>query len=182
MGLRSWIYKTTGIKLKKEKKERHDIGKYTYYSKTCLFGVRVEIGRYCSIGGFVQIGAGHHKYSDLTTSPIKTRWLKTEKIAVNKTIVGNDVWVGSHAVIFAGVTIGDGAIIGAGSIVTKDVPPYAIVVGAPARIIKYRFDESRIKELLELQWWNLDVEDIADVDFENVELAIEQVKKKMAMP
>lgn len=70
--------------------------------------------------------------------------------------IGNDVWIGTRVTILGGISIGDGAIIAAGSVLTKDVPPYAIVGGVPAKIIKYRFDEETIKRLLEMQWWNKD--------------------------
>lgn len=68
--------------------------------------------------------------------------------------IANDVWIGAHTVILSGVQIGNGAIIGAGSIVTSDVPDYAIVAGNPAKVIKYRFDSQLIEKLLEIQWWN----------------------------
>lgn len=69
-------------------------------------------------------------------------------------VIGNDVWIGSYARIMEGVTIGDGTIIAAGALVTKDVPPYAIVGGVPAKVIGYRFDEKTIEKLLELKWWD----------------------------
>ena len=75
-------------------------------------------------------------------------------------IIGNDVWIGYEAVILSGITIGDGAMIGTRAVVTKDVPPYAIVAGNPAKIIKYRFDDKRIKELLEEKWWDKIILDI----------------------
>lgn len=69
--------------------------------------------------------------------------------------MGNDVWIGSRVMVVGGVTIGDGAVIAAGAVVTKDVPPYAVVGGAPAKVIKYRFSEDIVKFLEELEWWNL---------------------------
>ena len=72
-------------------------------------------------------------------------------------VIGNDVWIGSRAILLGAIKIGDGAVVGAGSVVTKDVPPYAIVVGNPARIIGYRFNEQTIKELMRLSWWNNDL-------------------------
>ncbi len=71
-------------------------------------------------------------------------------------IIGNDVWIGSNVLIIGGIKIGDGAIVAAGAVVTKDVPPYAIVGGIPARIIRFRFDKEQINKLLELKWWNKD--------------------------
>lgn len=75
-----------------------------------------------------------------------------------KCIIGNDVWIGSKVLIKGGVRIGDGAIVAMGSIVTKDVPPYAIVGGVPAKVIRYRYSESEIQQLLKFKWWNRDVE------------------------
>lgn len=86
-------------------------------------------------------------------------------------IIGNDVWVGARATILEGVTIGDGAVVAAGAVVTKDVPPYAIVGGVPAKVIRYRFDEQTIGKLLKLQWWNKGetwIKDHAE-KFENVD-------------
>ncbi|WP_338422576.1 hypothetical protein [Aggregatibacter actinomycetemcomitans] len=79
--------------------------------------------------------------------------------------------------MLGGVSIGDGAVIGAGSIVTKDIPPYAIVVGAPARIIKYRFEQETITELLNLKWWELSPNDLKNINFDNIHIAIEQIKR-----
>ena len=79
------------------------------------------------------------------------------------TVVGNDVWIGQKATILPGVHVGDGAIIGANAVVTKDVPPYAVVAGNPATIKKYRFDEETIKLLLELKWWDKDIEVIKEL-------------------
>jgi len=76
--------------------------------------------------------------------------------------IGNDVWIGHSAIILAGVTVGDGAVIGAGSVVTKDVQAYAIVAGNPARIIRYRFDEKTIREFEAIQWWNFSDERLSE--------------------
>ena len=73
----------------------------------------------------------------------------------NPVNIGHDVWVGSNSTVLGGVTIGNGAVVGAGAVVTKDVPPYAVVVGVPAKIIKYRFDDEKIASLEQMQWWNM---------------------------
>ena len=94
--------------------------------------------------------------------------------------VGNDVWIASDATIYSGVHIGDGAVNGGQSVVTKSVPPYAIVAGNPARIVKYRFTEDIIKELLELKWWDLPLEVIREKlipKFDNMEEFIIELKK-----
>lgn len=84
---------------------------------------------------------------------------------------------GADVIILSGLTIGDGAIIGAGSVVTKNIPPYAIAVGAPARVIKYRFEQDIITELLKLKWWEFSYQDLQNVDFDNIYTAIEQIKR-----
>ena len=94
------------------------------------------------------------------------------------TKIGNDVWIGANAIIQSGVTIGDGAIIGSGAVVTKDVPPYAIVVGVPAKILKYRFNKEQIKELLQLKWWNLPFDKIKNLPFNNINKVIQILKRE----
>ena len=93
-----------------------------------------------------------------------------------KTLIGNDVWIGDNCVILTGVCISDGAVIAAGSVVTKDVPPYAIVAGNPAKIIKYRFDDKIIDKLLKLRWWNLDMKDLKDISFIDVNKSINTIE------
>ena len=95
------------------------------------------------------------------------------------TEIGNDVWIGDRTVIMSGVKIGDGAIVAAGAVVTKDVPPYAVVGGVPARVIKYRFDEATIRRLLDLQWWKYDIADFGDVDWSDAPAAIEAINRRI---
>jgi len=102
---------------------------------------------------------------------------KEEKDA-QKTIIGNDVWIGDSVLIKSGVKVDDGSVIGTGAIVLKNVPPYAIVAGVPAKIIRYRFTPEIIEKLLalKLKWWDCCYYDFKDVDFEKVESAIEQIE------
>lgn len=126
---------------------------------------KLVIGKFCSIayGAKFLFNSANHTMNSLSTYPFPLffeEW-ELEKKDVTEAwdnkgdiIIGNDVWIGYEAVIFAGVTIGDGAIIGARAVVTKDVPPYTIVGGMPAKPIRKRFDDEIIEELLKLKWWD----------------------------
>jgi virginiamycin A acetyltransferase len=131
---------------------------------------RLKIGKFCSIacGAKFLFNGANHTLNSLSTYPfpvMANEWdlqVPVTDAWDNKgdIIVGNDVWIGFEAVIMAGVTIGDGAIIGSRAVVTKDVEPYSIVGGIPAKLIRKRFTDSKIAELLELKWWNWDEEKI----------------------
>lgn len=133
---------------------------------------KLVIGKFCSIacGAKFLFNSANHTLSSLSTYPFPLffeEW-NLEKKAVTKAwdnkgdiIVGNDVWIGYEAVILAGVHIGDGAVIGTRAVVTKDVPPYTIVGGVPAKPIKKRFPEKTISMLLDMQWWNWSNDKIA---------------------
>ena len=120
------------------------IGNYNYIGRNCVMN-DVLMGNYCSIASSVQIGGMEHSWWTYSTS---TR-LSDECYLGRTTHIGNDVWIAASAIIRQGVKIGDGAVIGAGSFVNKDVPPYAIVVGSPARILRYRFDETIQKQIID---------------------------------
>lgn len=142
---------------------RSTLGRYSYigHDSQC---VNTEIGSFCSISDHVFIGGAEHPLDWVSTSPafenvggslINTRFALHEVPDTPRTHIGSDVWIGHSVIIKAGIHIGDGAVIGAGAVVTKDVPSYAIVGGVPARVIKYRFSEETIQKLLSLKWWNL---------------------------
>ena len=122
----------------------------------------LRIGAFCSIASGVQIFlGGEHRIDWVTTYPFSEFWEAGKQIighphTKGDVTIGNDVWIGSEAVILSGVTIGDGAVIGARAVVAKDIPPYAIAVGNPARIIRKRFDDETIQKLLEIKWWDWD--------------------------
>lgn len=139
------------------------IGRYSYVSRETLIQ-HTDIGSFCSISEKCNIGMPSHPVSMVSTSPVflkgnnylKENFAEIEYEDCPKTVIGNDVWIGANALIKSGVHIGNGAIIAAGAVVVKDVPPYAIVGGVPAKIIKYRFDEHLIREIQEIEWWKLD--------------------------
>lgn len=138
------------------------IGAYSYLSSKASL-VYASVGKYCSIGHNSSIGMGHHALRNLSTSPLFTEkhnatghsWITQSQIYPYKKVsVGNDVWIGTRVLVVGGVSIGNGAVIAAGAVVTKDVPPYAIVGGVPARILRYRFSPEIIEKLEDLEWWN----------------------------
>ena len=132
---------------------------------------KLIIGKYCSIGSgvvFMMAGNQGHRMDWISTFPFhyQANIFKEAKSAYEKsgdTVLGNDIWVGSEAMIMAGVSIGSGAVIAARSVVVKDVPPYAVVGGNPASIIKYRFDKETVTKFLKLQWWDWSEEKIKKV-------------------
>ncbi len=134
-----------------------------------FMGDKLIIGKFCAIARgveFVMNGA-NHMLDCLSTYPFEIidEFKGLARPFANRgnrgdTVIGNDVWIGQNATILPGVHIGDGAIVGANAVVSKDVPAYAVVVGNPAVVKKYRFDEETIKLLLELKWWDKPVEEI----------------------
>jgi len=161
------------------------IGAFTYFNNSVVLNVK-EIGRFCSIGTNSKLGQEprNHPVSWLATHPFqydkssRTRnivktGLRYDQFTTEPASIGNDVWIGDDVTVMAGVQIADGAIIAAGSIVAKDVPAYAVVAGSPAKVIKYRFDETIIEKLLSLKWWNKDLKNLAKLDWSNPNGAIE---------
>ena len=150
----------------------HDvkIGNYSYINNFSIIS-RADIGSFCSIGSMAKIGGfGKHKLGISThpsfydVSPPTFGFHKDiEFKPYKKVIIGHDVWIGDKAIILDGVSVGHGAIIAAGAVVVKDVPPYAIVGGNPVSVIRYRFSEKDITSLLELKWWDLTIEDLKKV-------------------
>ena len=157
------------------------VGKATYgmLQIQSLFeqdGEKLEIGNYVSIAPGVQFLLGvNHQINTFTTFPLYSRFVKRSAIdAVNKgpLVIEDEVWIGTDAILFSGVRVGKGAIISAGAIVTKDVPPYAIVGGTPAKLIKYRFSGDIITELLTVHLKDLSIDWIK----ENIDILYKEIK------
>jgi virginiamycin A acetyltransferase len=160
------------------------VGDYTYYDdpedvynfeKNVLYlfefmGDQLIIGKFCQIATGVRfiMNGSNHAMNGFSTYPFKVfgaAWAEKDRMQVvskGDTVIGNDVWIGNGATIMQGVKIGDGAIIGTNSLVTKDVEPYTIVGGNPAKEIRKRFDEETIRLLLAVKWWDWDVQKITD--------------------
>ena len=156
----------------------NSIGDHTYfagamgYGTYCMQDCHIEgnIGRFCSIAAEVKVARGTHPTTSpyATTSPMffstrkqtATTFTPIDRFDELKEpiIIGNDCWIGQRALIVGGITIGDGAVVMAGAVVTKDVPPYAIVGGVPAKVVKYRYDDETIAFLLKTRWWDKPIE------------------------
>ena len=141
---------------------------YSYIGKSSILH-NTNIGKFTSISDCCVIGLPGHPTNHLSTSPIFTApsnalremWVKEKVYRADINVeIGNDVWIGYGVMIPNNIKVGDGAIVAAGAVVTKDVPPYAIVGGVPAKVIKYRFSEEKINKLLKLKWWNKPYEEI----------------------
>lgn len=140
------------------------MGAYSYCSYDCNI-INARIGKFCSLANEIIIGGDEHPIEWLSTSPVfqdvkhsgpAKKFARHTLPVAKETVIGNDVWIGDRAIVKQGVTVGDGAVIGAGAIVTKDVPPYAVVAGVPAKVLKYRFDEDIICDLMGIKWWDMD--------------------------
>jgi acetyltransferase-like isoleucine patch superfamily enzyme len=151
---------------KNKRYSKYSIGEFTYGEpKVVSWGEKstLKIGKFCSIADGVQIVlGGEHKIEWVTTYPF---WVAIEEFynhpahsgTKGDVVIGNDVWIGLNSMILSGVTIGDGAVIGAGTLVSADVEPYSIVVGNPQKLIRKRFDEKTIEQLLMIKWWDWDI-------------------------
>lgn len=146
------------------------IGRFSYLANTRI--TNATIGGFCSIGPEVIIGGlGAHPTHLVSSHPVFYSTLKQAGITfctsntleeLQPVIIGHDVWIGARALVLDGVTIGNGAVIAAGAVVTQDVPPYAIVGGVPAKLIRYRFDTQTIDKLVSLDWWDWPIQELKE--------------------
>lgn len=139
---------------------------FSYCGYDCKFN-NVVVGKFCSIADDVVIGGAHHHLDKVSTSPIfydssvlGRGWARDPRERIEKTVIQHDVWIGSRAIVLSGISIATGAVIGAGSVVTKDVGPYEIWAGAPAVLIRSRFQPAVIRKLLDSRWWNKPVDEL----------------------
>ena len=164
---------------------RNSIVEKSYFARHSYVGYNAiventEIGKFSSISWNTTISAARHPKEYLSQHEfLYERKHNIVKKGIydphpKKVIIGNDVWIGANAIVMPGITISDGAIVGAGAVVTKDVPAYAIVAGIPAKIIKYRFSPAIIRELLKIKWWNLP----DDFIIKNIDLFSNKIDKQ----
>lgn len=181
------------------------VGDYTYYDDALAptefeknnvlfnypeFGDKLIIGKFCSIASGTKfiMGSANHRLGSVTTYPFNVfggSWQENTPDHMSQLpfkgdiVIGNDVWIGRESIIMPGVKIGDGAIIAAYSVVTKDVEPYSVVGGNPARFIKKRFNDELIELLLEFKWWDLPPEKLVTVLPLLCDFDLEKVTKKI---
>ncbi|MCZ4354184.1 CatB-related O-acetyltransferase [Roseovarius aestuarii] len=168
-------------------REKATVGRFSFVNTRSTVYQGGKVGRYCSIGKNVEVGPFNHPMERISTSPVsyhvhlhfpdfKDTFPSHPFDLKSGAVIGNDVWIGTNAMIMRNVTVGDGAVIGAGSIVTKDVEPYSIVVGTPAQHLRYRFDEQTRATLLGLAWWDLSVEEVSKIPFHDLEESVAYLK------
>ena len=167
------------------------LGAYSY-SRTVNMDIDFSCGRYCSVATNVTLSDQEHPLDRVSSHPFSThphmKEFAAKEFGVNIEIeshsflkdppkIGHDVWIGAGAQIKRGITIGTGAVIASRAIVTKDVPPYAVVGGMPAKVIKYRFDEETVNKLLASKWWEFNYVDFPKVSTKNVHEFIDKINE-----
>ena len=142
--------------------KQSSIGCEGYFGSNCTI-TKTIIGNYASVGNDVVIGPGEHDLKEYSISGRVAESASYITLTNKECVIGNDVWIGTRAIILRGVVIGDGAVIGAGSIVTKSVPDYAIVAGVPAKVLGYRLDEETRNKLIMSKWWHFNREEAKNI-------------------
>ena len=165
------------------------MGRHSFCGYDCFINM-CTIGSFVSIANHVVIGGGIHPMDWVSTSPVfynnrdsvKKKYSRHERPTFPRTVIGNDVWIGDGAHLKAGITVGNGAVIGMGSVVTKDVLPYEIVAGAPAKRIRMRFTEDICRELDKTHWWDFDDKLLMELAqyIKDPELFLEMLRKKIS--
>jgi len=178
------------------------IGKGSFITRSIIgkyFGINwnsfvadTHIGSYCTFASRVSVGAFSHPTNWLSIHEFQYRdtfpnfgesifdSLDSPPISRKITKIGSDVWIGDNAVIRSGVEVGTGVVVGAGTVVTKNLEPYGIYAGNPAKLLRHRFPEKIIVELLELRWWEMSIEQLRGIDFWDIENAIEQLRERVS--
>ncbi len=143
---------------------------------------------FTSIANGVVLGGGRHPLEWVAMSPVfyegrdsvKAKFSTHKREPIKRVVIGNDVWIGRSAIVLPGVEVGNGAVVGAGAVVTKSVPPYGIVVGNPARLIRCRFNDATVARLIATEWWVTPVEELRQLGpyFNNVEKFLEIEERK----
>jgi len=163
------------------------VGCFSYVADT-------DIGKFCSFGSRVSVGAFNHptdwlsihefQYRDIEDiygETLVTGGVKLLNDANERpTKIGNDVWIGDNSTVARGVSIGHGAVVGMSAVVTHDVPPYSIVVGNPSRILRRRFSDMIVEELLDIQWWDMEMQNLCGIDFRHIDQALKELRKRKA--
>jgi len=161
-------------------RQYNGLGDFSYISRS-------SVGRYCSMGARISVGAFQHPLDWLSISGMQFRsdsfadaLTETIDYTYNDNVVTkiqNDVWIGDNAVIKSGVVLSTGCVVGAGSVVTKDVGPYEIVVGNPAKLLRRRFNGEIIESLLQSEWWEFSPRQLSGISFDQINVAIEQINQ-----
>jgi acetyltransferase-like isoleucine patch superfamily enzyme len=166
------------------------VGRYLGMNESC-FVARAVVGSYCSIGARTAINPFNHPVDWLSIHefqyhPNSFDWVDEYNSVVRlertpemfqRVTIGSDVWMGHNVNVMPGVSIGDGAVVGAGSVVTKDVSPFAIVAGAPASVKRFRFSDEVVERLMRVRWWDLELEDLSGLPYRDVERCLDRLEE-----